>query len=44
MSTVKGKVSMRKASSKEKRFTLVGMTALTGKPVMCIISIAHKNP
>ena len=38
------KVPYRKASSKSRKFTLIGLTALTGEPVMCVIIIEGKNP
>lgn len=42
--TAPGKVPQRKASSKNKRFTLIGLTALTGEPVMAVIILQGKRP
>ena len=41
--TGKGCVPQKRSSNAEKRFTLVGLTALTGDPVMCIIIIQGKE-
>jgi hypothetical protein len=37
-------VPQQKASSKNRKFTLIGLTALTGESVMCIIIIEGKKP
>ena len=42
--TAPGKVPQKKASSKNRRFSMIGLTALTGEPVMCILIIAGKKP
>ena len=42
--TENGMVPQRKASSKNRRFTLIGLTALTGEPVMAVIIVAGKKP
>lgn len=39
----RGCVSQVKASKKEKKFTVIGLTALNGEPVMCIIIIEGKE-
>ena len=39
-----GTVPYKKSSSSEKRFTLIGLTALDGNPVICIIIIKGKIP
>ena len=40
----RGTVPQRKVSNKDKHFTLMGLTALTGKPVMCILVLTGKTP
>ena len=40
----KGQVPMKKISSNSKKFTLIGLTALTGEPVICILIIEGKRP
>ena len=42
--TAPGRVPQQKASSKNRRFTLIGLTALSGEPVMCVIILEGKNP
>ena len=42
--TAPDRVPQQKASSKNRKFTLIGLTALTGEPVMCIIIIEGKKP
>ena len=42
--TERGSVPYRKVSSSDKRFTLIGLTALNGQPVMCVIIIQGKIP
>jgi hypothetical protein len=39
----RGCVSQQKVSKKEKKFTVIGLTALTGEPVMCIVIIQGKE-
>ena len=40
----KVQVPMKKISSNSKKFTLIGLTALTGEPVMCFLIIEGKRP
>ena len=40
----KGQIPQQKTSSKDKHFTLMGLTNLKGEPVMCILVIAGKKP
>ena len=42
--TGSGTVPYRKVSATEKRFTMIGLTALDGQPVMCILIIRGKRP
>ena len=42
--TAKDKVPQKKVSKREKRFTLIGFTALTGEPVMAVIIIKGTQP
>ena len=42
--TAPGSVPQQKSSAKNRKFTLIGLTALTGEPVMCIIILEGKNP
>ena len=39
----KGMVPQQKASTKDKHFTLLGLTALNGDPVMCVVIFAGKR-
>ena len=34
----------KEISTKSKKFTMIGLTALTGDPVMCILIIEGKTP
>ena len=40
--TEKGKVPQRKASTQNRKFTMVGLTSFTGEPVMCVVIIEGK--
>ena len=40
----KGKVPQRKASTQNRKFTMIGLTSFTGEPVMCVIIIEGKIP
>ncbi len=40
----RGQVPMKKISTSNKKFMLIGPTALTGEPVMCILIIEGKRP
>ena len=40
----RGQVPMKKISTNNKKFTLIGLTALTGEPVMCVLIIEGKRP
>ena len=42
--TAFGRVPQQKASSKSRKFTLIGFTALSGDPVTCVIIIEGQNP
>ena len=42
--TARGKVPQKRASTRNRKFTLIGLTAFTGEPVMCILIIEGKNP
>jgi len=42
--TEKGRVPQRKVSTKNRKFTMIGLTALTGDPVMCVIIIEGTRP
>ena len=37
-------ISCKKASHTDKRFTIIGLTSLDGKPVMCMLIIQGKEP
>ena len=39
----KGTVPQKKSSTKEKHFTLMGLTALSGEPVMCVVIFAGES-
>ena len=39
----KGTIPQKKVSKRDKRFTLMGLTMLTGDPVMCVLVIQGKN-
>ena len=40
----KGTIPQNKTSKTNKRFTLIGLTAFTGEPVLCIIILQGKQP
>ena len=40
----KGTIPQNKTSKTNKRFTLIGLTAFTGEPVICIIILQGKQP
>ena len=40
----KGTIPQQKISTRDKHFTLMGLTLLSGEPVMCILIIAGKKP
>ena len=40
--TEKGKVPQRKASTRNQKFTMIGLTSFSGDPVMCILIIEGK--
>ena len=40
----KGTIPQQKISTRDKHFTLMGLTLLSGDPVMCILIIAGKKP
>jgi len=40
----KGTIAQRKASTRNRKFTLIGLTSFTGKPIMCVIIIEGKLP
>jgi len=40
----KGQVPMKKISTNDKKFTLIGLTAFTGEPVMCVLILEGKRP
>ena len=40
----KGHVPMKKISTNDRRFTLIGLTAFTGEPVMCGLILEGKRP
>ena len=42
--TEKGRVPQKKTSTRNRKFTMIGLTALTGVPVMCIIILEGKRP
>ena len=42
--TEKGKVPQKKVSKRDRRCTLMGLTALTGEPVMALMIIQGKQP
>ena len=42
--TEKGRVPERKVPTKSRKFTMIGLTALTGDPVMCVIIIEGTRP
>ena len=42
--TEKGTIAQNKCSKTNKKFTLIGLTAFTGEPVICIIIIQGKQP
>jgi len=39
-----GKIPQEKSSTRNRRFTMIGLTAFTGEPVMCILILEGKNP
>ena len=39
----KGKTPQKKATKKDKHFTLLGLTLLTGEPLMCVIIFAGEK-
>ena len=39
-----GTISYERASTTDKRFTMIGLTSLDGKPVMCVLIIQGKEP
>ena len=39
----KGSAAKMNATKKAKHFTVLGLTSLTGKPVMCVVIIAGKG-
>ena len=42
--TEKGKVPQRKASTRSRKFTMIGLTSFSGEPVMCVLIIEGKLP
>ena len=40
----KGTIAQRKSSTRNRKFTLIGLTSFTGDPVMCVIIIEGKLP
>ena len=42
--TEKGRVPQKKISTRNRKFTMIGLTALTGVPIMCIIIIDGNRP
>ena len=42
--TGRGKVPQKRASTKNIKFTMIGLTAFTGEPVICILIIEGKEP
>ena len=40
----RGKVPKRKINTKDKHYTLLGLTSIAGKPVMCIVIFAGETP
>ena len=42
--TGNGKVLQVQASTHNRRFTVISLTAFTGKPIMCILILEGKNP
>ena len=40
----KGTIAQRKVSTRNRKFTLIGLTSFTGDPVMCVIIIEGKLP
>ena len=39
-----GKIPQEKLSTRNRRFTMIGLTAFTGEPVMCILILEGENP
>jgi len=44
MLTKPGQVAQRKISTKDKHYTLLGLTLLTGDPLICVVIMAGDNP
>jgi len=44
MLTEPGQVAQRKISTKDNHYTLLGLTLLTGEPLMCVVVMASDNP
>jgi len=42
--TKPGQVGQRKISTKDKHYTLLGLTLLTGRPLMCVVIMAGDKP
>ena len=42
--TKQGTIPYKKASHTDKKFIIIGLTSLNGKPVMCVLIIQGKNP
>ena len=42
--TARKSVGQRKCSTRNRKFTLIGLTAFTGEPVMCVIIVEGKLP
>ena len=42
--TEPGQVGQRKISTKNKHYTLLGLTLLTGRPLMCVVIMAGDKP
>ena len=42
--TERGKVPQRKASTRNRKFTMIGLTSFSGEPVMCVLIIEGKVP
>ena len=38
--TEKGSIAQRKISTKNKHYTVLGLTMLTGHPIMCVVIMA----
>ena len=40
----KGKTPQTKISTRDKQYTVMGLTSLTGEPVMCVVIFSGKKP